>query len=225
MKKREKQKLKRIISIIFVIIVILIIIIFFSKNTAKVFKSGNNKTSQEIVDYILNTSSYNVKVTVEVESNKNSNKYILKQKFTSPNKCEQEVLEPSNIAGVKIINDGEKLKIENTNLDLVKIFEDYSYLGNNALDLSTFIEEYKTLEEANFTEDDKSIIMKIKNKNKYISEKTLYVDKNTYKPTKLEVKDDKQKTVIYILYNEVELNSNSNDEMLAFRLFPISYNV
>ena len=51
--------------------------IIFYKNTVKNSKSGNNKTSQEIVDYILNISSYEVQVTVNVTSNKNSNKYTM----------------------------------------------------------------------------------------------------------------------------------------------------
>ena len=61
-----------------ILLIILIIIggIFFYKNRVKNSKSGNNKTSQEIVDYILNISSYEVKVTVNVTSNKNNNKYI-----------------------------------------------------------------------------------------------------------------------------------------------------
>ena len=42
---------------------------------AKTSKIGNNSTSQEIVDYILNISSYEAEIEVEVKSNKNSNKY------------------------------------------------------------------------------------------------------------------------------------------------------
>ena len=61
----------------FILLIIIIIIggIFFYKNSVKNYKSGNNKNSQEIVNYILNISSYEVKVTVDVSSNKNSNKY------------------------------------------------------------------------------------------------------------------------------------------------------
>ena len=77
--------------IILLIIVIGISGIFFYKNRVKNSKIGNNKTSQEIVDYILNISSYEVNVTVNVTSNKNSNKYILKQTYQEPNKSTQEV--------------------------------------------------------------------------------------------------------------------------------------
>mgnify|MGYP003317277351 CR=1 FL=1 len=59
--------------LILLIIIIAIGAIIFYKNRVKDFKSGNNKTSQEIVDYILNISSYEVQVTVNVTSNKNSN--------------------------------------------------------------------------------------------------------------------------------------------------------
>ena len=195
-----------------ILLIILMVLggIFFYKNRVKDLKSGNNKTSQEIVDYILNISSYEVQVTVNVTSNKNKNKYILKQIYQSPNISSQEVLEPSNIQGVKIENNGEVLKIENANLNLNSILENYSYLGDNCLDLYSFIENYKSDENAEYEEKDTEIIMKTTSnieENIYIQEKVLHIDKETYNPTKLEIKDNNQKTTIYILYNEVKLNN------------------
>ena len=213
--------------ILLIIIVIVIGVIIFSKNTAKVFKNGNTKTSQEIVDYILNISSYNLKVTVEVNSNKNSNKYILKQQYTSPNIINQELIEPSNIAGIKIINDGTNLKLENSNLNLSTIFENYTYLGDNCLDLICFIQNYKENAESEFVEEENQIVMKTKsgNENKYTKNKTLYIDKQTYKPTKLEIKDNNEKTAVYILYNEVEINSTNKEEVIAFENYSVSTNI
>lgn len=194
-----------------ILLIILIIIggIFFYKNRVKNSKSGNNKTSQEIVDYILNISSYEVQVTVNVTSNKNSNKYILKQTYQSPDISMQEVIEPSNITGVKIENDGTNLKIENSQLNLNKILENYEYLGDNCLDLYSFIEDYKQDNKSKFEEKDTEIIMKTCSKieNIYIQEKILHIDKKTMNPTQMEIKDNKQKTTIYILYNEVKVNS------------------
>ena len=194
-----------------ILLIILIIIggIFFYKNRVKNSKSGNNKASQEIVDYILNISSYEVQVTVNVTSNKNSNKYILKQIYQSPNKSMQEVIEPSNIEGVKIENDGTNLKLENSQLNLNKILENYNYLGDNCLDLYSFIEDYKQDNKSKFEEKDTEIIMKTCSNidNIYIQEKILHIDKKTMNPTQMEIKDNKQKTTIYILYNEVKVNS------------------
>jgi len=213
--------------LILLIIIITIGGIFFYKNTAKVFKNGNTKTSQEIVDYILNISSYKINVTVEVISNKNNNKYILKQQYVSPNISSQEVIEPSNIAGVKIINDGTNLKLENSNLNLSTIFENYNYLGDNCLDLITFVENYKMNSESEFIEEENQIMMKTKsgNENKYTKNKVLYIDKETCQPTKLEIKDNNEKTTVYILYNEVEINSTNKEEVIAYENYNISINI
>ena len=183
--------------------------IIFYKNTVKDSKCGNNKTSQEIVDYILNISSYEVQVTVNVTSNKNTNKYILKQTYQSPNVSKQEVLEPSNIAGVRIEIDGTNLKLENSHLNLNTIIENYNYLGDNCLDLYSFIEDYKQDSKANYEEKDSEILMKASSNidNIYAQEKTLHIDKQTLNPTQMEIKDNKQKTTIYILYNEVKVSS------------------
>ena len=202
------MKKKYYLILLFIIFIISVGFIFY-KNSIKNLKIGNNKNSQEIVDYILNLSSYEAEVTVNITSNKNSNKYILKQKYQKDKEHIQEVIEPSNIAGVKIINDGKNLKIENSNLNLNEIIENYTNLENNNLDLSMFIDEYKNSNQSNYEEKDDKIIMKVKNdkENIYVKEKTLYIDKKTYKPVKLEIKDNKQKERIYILYNEVEVNS------------------
>ena len=104
MKKNKKNiKNKKLLFSIFIILFIIFLGIIFSKIMIKNSKSGNNMSSQEIVDYILNLNYYKAKITVGVNSNKNKNKYILKQEFNSENGCIQEVIEPSNIAGVKIV--------------------------------------------------------------------------------------------------------------------------
>ena len=212
--------MKNILLYILAIIIILIILggfIIFNKKTAKVFKIGNNMSSQEIVEYILNISSYEATVSVEVTSNKNSNKYVINQKFASKDFNCQEVLEPSNISGVKIIHDGGYLRLENTQLDLSTLFENYNYISNNCLDLNSFIEDYKSCNTSEFLEEENQIVMKTQSSERIY--KTLYIDKKTHKPTKLEIKDNNQKSVIYILYNEVKVNSTNKEDVLAFKLY------
>ena len=94
-------------------------------------------------------------------------------------------------------------------MNLSTILENYTYLGNNCLDLSTFIEEYKTNKESNYKENENEIIMQTKSKldNIYINTKKLYIDKKTQKLTKMEIQDNKQKNRINILYNEVKINN------------------
>lgn len=202
------MKNKKLIIILIFIVIFLVIIsfIFLAKN----FKKGNNKTSQEIVENILNIDSYTAEIMVTVNSNKNSNKYVLKQEFKSPSTCVQEVIEPENIKGMKIKNDGTNLSVENTKLNLNTIYENYQYLNNNALDLQNFIEDYKNNENSNYEEKDEQIIMKVEIKNsdnKYIRNKILHIDTNTGLPTTLEVNDINNKTTVYILYNNIVLNN------------------
>ena len=90
---------------------------------------------------------------------------------------------------------------------MIKIIDNYEYLGNNCLDLSTFISDYKENNKSNFEEINSEIILNTQSSlnNNYIYEKTLHIDKTTLKPTQMEIKDNKQKTTIYILYNEVKI--------------------
>ena len=67
---------KKILYILIILIIILLGIIIY-KNVIKKSKNGNNMSSQEIVDYILNKTTYTAKISVQVNSNKNTNKYIL----------------------------------------------------------------------------------------------------------------------------------------------------
>lgn len=202
------MKINKKIFYIIVVILLIILGVFIYKNMIKKSKIGNNMSSQEIVDYILNVTSYKSNVTIQVNSNKNTNKYILKQEFNSENGNVQEVIEPANIAGVKIIKKEGNLKIENTNLNLSTIFENYQGLEENCLDLSTFIDNYKKYDKSTFEENEKEIIMKTKNsnQNKYIENKILYINKQNKLPTKLIIEDNNQNTTINIQYNEIELN-------------------
>ena len=197
-------------KIFFIIILILLIIfgLFIYNKVIKKSKIGNNMNSQEIVDYILNIKKYKANISVQVNSNKNKNKYILNQEYNEENEAIQEVVEPVNITGVKIIKKDGNLKIENSNLNLSTIFENYQGIGENYLDLNVFINDYKNYEKSNFEENEKEIIMKTKsnNKNKYTENKILYINKENKLPTKLIIEDNNQNTTINIQYNNIELN-------------------
>ena len=197
-------------KIFFIILLILVIIlgILIYKNVIKKSKNGNNMSSQEIVDYILNIKKYKSNILVQVNSNKNSNKYILDQEYNENGESIQEIIEPNNIAGVKIIRKEKNLKIENSKLNVSTIFDNYQGIGENYLDLSAFIKDYKESEKSEFEENEVEIIMKTKNnnKNKYTENKILYINKEKKEPTKLIIEDNNQKATINIQYNKIEIN-------------------
>ena len=218
---------KKKIIITVVIIIVLIFVIFFIKNNYKKSEFGNNitnKSIEEIENYILNISEYDAELEIEIQSNKNTNKYTVHQ-IVKDNIYEQEVIKPENIAGVKIIYDGENLTVENTNLGLKKLYEKYNNITDNILWINSFIDDYKNSNESKITIKDDYVVLETKNKNneeKYNIYKTLYCDKNTLEPAKLEIKDKNKKIRVYISYKEIEINS-LQEGILAFKLKNIFY--
>lgn len=208
--QKQKTNKVKVIIVTSLVLAILVSIIFFIKsknNMAKISKIGNNSTSQEIVEYILNISSYDAEIEIQIKSNKNDNKYKIKQTYINKGNNIQEVLEPSNIQGVKIVREDNILKIENTKLSLTKIIEDYKDITQNNLDLITFIEDYKSNSNSNFKEESNEIIMETtaKTENNYQKYKKLYISKKDGIPIKMEIKDTNQNTTIYIIYNKIDM--------------------
>ena len=221
--------MKKIITI--AIIIIILISIFFIKINYKFLKTGNNmsnKSAEEIEKYILDISSYTAKMEVTINSNKSTNKYILEEQYIKDNNVfKRKIIEPEYLNGVSIIYDGTNLKLENSIINVSKMYENYPYIGEDTISLFSFIEDYKNSDETNISSDEANIILKtkVKNGNKYINQKKLFIDKKTGRPIKLEIEDITQKTVIYILYNEIKINNLQKEDILAFKLKEISNNI
>ncbi len=215
--------MKKFIPIIIVmLLIVLIIFLFFGKNNYKNLNNGNNmsnKSADEIKNYILNMESFSAEVSVTVTSNKTTNTYVFNQKLKG-NQYVQELIEPTNIAGLTILYDGTQMKIENTKIGISKLYENYQYITNNSLYITTFINDYKNdINEKNMYEENDTIILevKVKNENIYNSNKRLYIDKKTGKPIKMEVQDITQNLKVYILYSKVEINTLQEDNVVAFK--------
>ena len=199
------MKKVKIICIILAIFLILFFCLFGIKNK----KSGNNIINQDNVKDIFNLKEYKAEIEVTVTSNKNENKYKIKQEyFKNENKSIQEIIEPEELKGIKIIKESNKITLENTDLTLNKIFDDYNGIPQNDMDLESFVKDFtQNNEKSNSQEKGEEIILETqsKNENKYLKYKTLTINKKTGIPTKMEVKDINKKTTVYIVYNKVEI--------------------
>ena len=174
--------------IILAIILSLIFSIFYYKKS----KLGNNiiKLNEKNIEYILSDNlKYASKVIAKVYSNKNENEYSLKIKEDGEYSL-IEVTKNKDISGLKIEKKNGDLIIANNKLKLEKIYENYKELTDNSLLLSSFAKEYQEAEIKEKYEENGEIVIKIvlKNYNKYIKYKELYIDKKTEKPTKLIIK-------------------------------------
>lgn len=210
------MKNKKIIFISILVLAIVSILIFILLKTNYKNKNfGNNmsnKNLEEIEKYILDISSYTAKMDVTVESNKNTNKYVMEQKYEKGKKSKQKILEPANIEGLEIIYEENKLTINNAKDNLKTMYENYPNLMENCLWLNAFIEDYKTEKNegnASIVEKNGKVIMATKTRNennRYIYSKELRIDKEAGKIEKLVVQDINKKNLIYILYNEITVN-------------------
>lgn len=194
-----KNKFKKNIFILVILLIILMICVY------KIYKSGNTiiKLKNNLVVDIFNISSYEAKIEVTISSNKTENKYILKQYYES-NKKEMQIVEyPENIKGLEINYNNENLEIKNSKIGLTKIYNNYSYINNNILWLNYFIEKCKENKyELEETENEIIILLKF-NQNRYYGK--LYLNKTNNKPIKMEIKDNSNKSKIYIEYIEISL--------------------
>ena len=209
---------KSLIILICIILAITIISVYFINKNNKIFNKnfniGNNITSksiQEIEQYILNISSYEAKAEVMIESNKNINKYVLKQEYNNSGKIEQIVLEPSNIEGLTISYNEGNLTINNTKLNLQTVYNNYKYVVDNNLWLNSFIKDYRESNNKSISENSDYIVMTvdISDSNNYGKIKILYINKTTGNPEKILIQDKNQKNMVYILYSEIRINSVS----------------
>lgn len=203
------------IKIFLIILLVVFVLIFFINLTYKSIRTGNNisKSSDDLIEYILNLSSYEAKLEVTVNSNKTTNKYVLEQYYMTPNYSKQVVKEPKNIENLEIIYDGNKLEIKNTNLGLSKIYENYNYLNQNLLWLNFFIDNCKN--EYNIEENNEEIVLTT-NIEKYNYKEKLYISKKTSLPSKIEILDNSNQNKIYIEYKEIKLNNIQENNIFAF---------
>lgn len=205
-----KSKQKIIIITIIAIAIVIFVSIFFKINYKKINTGNNilNKTLDEVQEYICNINSYEATMEVTINSNKNTNKYKIKQTHDESEDT-QEILEPENVKGIKFIYKNNTLQIINTNLNLTKIYNNYPYIESNNLWLNDFLEEYKQADNENkeATENDEEVVLKleVQNEDSNIKYKELYLDKKTGNPTKLLIQDNNKNTVIYILYSEITI--------------------
>ena len=208
--------MNKIPKILLTILLIILVLIFFIQIAYKNIKDGNNiiKSENDLIEYILNISSYQAKLEVTINSNKTTNKYVLEQYYLQPNYSKQIVKEPSNIKNLEIIYNGSDLEIRNTNLGLSKIYENHNYLNENILWLNYFIFNCNS-KGYTIKEMDNELVLETKIE-KYNYQGILYINKKTSLPIKMEILDDSNKNKVYIEYKEIKLNNILENNIFAF---------
>lgn len=173
--------------------------------TYKKIQTGNNRngtSKYDIVKQLMQIQSYEATIQVIVQTKKSINQYTLKQYYLKQNYAKQIVIEPINIANLETIYNGNTLTIRNSNLGLTKIYENYPFINENKIWLSSFLTS--NIEQMEITENEEEIKIKTCD-NPYSYLKTLYIHKGTNLPMKMEIIDNSTQTKVYIEYKEIKL--------------------
>ncbi len=189
----------------FCLIFFIVFLCFYYKKN-NIGNNINRKNEDKTVNYILNLQNYEANIDVTVYSNKNENKYKIKQ-YCDINKSYQEIEEPEELKKTYMNLENNKLIIGSNKLNLKKIYEKYNNNLNNSLFLNVFIEEYKTNNNKIY-ENDNDYIIEVNletNFNTYAKTKKLYINKETKKPERLEIYDNSQKQKVCIIYNYIDI--------------------
>lgn len=189
------------------IIFILVISIFYCY---KFFIPGNNKSVKdvnELDEYILGIKSYSLEAKITVNSNKNTNTYLLKE-TNEDGKLVTEIISESTNNGISFEYKNDSLTIKNTELGLPRIFADYKELFINPLDFNSFVQDYKADDKKEIKTKDDYYIVSVKSmnsQNKYTTHKVLYFSRSKNQIDKLEVKDINNNQTIIIEYSNFKL--------------------
>lgn len=195
------SKIKFILMWLVTIILIIFLLLVISNKSKKL---GNN-TNEDVEKTILNISSYSANITVKEISNKNDNEYCMKQEVRE-NYEKQIGISPDEISGTEITFENNILEFKNSKISANKVYKDYKMLYNNNLFLTDFIKNYKSSNKHKYFEKDNTCYFEYESDDRYKSKLILSVDKNTFKPTKMEIYDNNNNIKVYILYNEIEIN-------------------
>ena len=196
----------KILAFIIIVIITLLICNFFIKTNYKTKESGNNKSIQEIEQYILNVTSYKAKIKVTVSSNKNANFYEFEQEVRGQSYSRQLALSPDSLSGMEIIYENGVITLQNTKYNLSQIYENYPYISTNSLFLTSFIEGYRNADEKEITQEDEKIQMSYISKvNKYNNKQILYINKASLEPQNLQIYDINNGLKEDIIYKEIKI--------------------
>ncbi|MGN1298892.1 MAG: hypothetical protein ACI4UE_02780 [Candidatus Scatovivens sp.] len=196
---------RKIVFIILIVFFLIFFVLLYYKN----FYNGNtiNKQIDIAENFLNNTNSYTAEIDVIINSNKNTINYKIRQE-EKEKYSEEEILEGQNIEGLKLELKDNTLKITNTKLNLEKIYKDYNIVSNNSLFLSSFIKEYKEINnKTKIEENEDNIILKLEiAEDRYIKYKELYLDKKNGKPIKMLINNSYNKQTTSIIYTNIEIN-------------------
>lgn len=158
-------------------------------------KNITEKTPHEI---LLSIKDYSCKMQICYFSNKNSNKYIATQSYSTIGKYSMEFLDKN---GLKLNFENSNLNISTNIKDSNLTYDNYNELNQNPLFLSYFINTYFNMEDSNnIKTENNTISLTLPSYSDYFHSAKLEIKNNL--PYALTYFDKNGKTIVNIIYSE-----------------------
>lgn len=189
------------------IFICLLLFISFGSVGCNNSRSTKEEVYKEFTDQISKMKSYSCIAEINVVGNKNPKEYIMKHNYTKPDTYKIEIVSPQNLKGKIIKYNKEKVFVKNPNVD------DYIELPNNEMDnqylfIGDFTKNLSKNEDLNIESKGDYLVLEttIQSSSKYFNKQVLYVDKESVKPSKLEIHDDEGKARFTVTYKNFKYN-------------------
>lgn len=156
---------------------------------------------EEFQNQISKITSYTCTAKVEAIGNKENTTYIFKHTYTKPDYYKLEVKSPKNLQGETIEYKGDKVLVNNPNINDTIEFHNINNDGHY-LFIGDFIKNYMKNKSAvlEITDNELKIEIEIPGDNKYFNKQILYVNNKTKNPDKMEILNNEGAPIFIVTY-------------------------
>ena len=183
--------------------------------------------SEDIHERIYKTyrqlKTYQANVTITVTSNKTTKDYVMNQWYKHPNQYKTVLLEPEEFSGLATVYKDEKVVTVHPDTQGAFILHNYTPVDKGHLFLTDFFEIYYKSQETSmqtfFQGQAKYTVLNadIPGWHPHRFSQAMWIDNETCLPFKMEIYDDKNKPVITVVYEDIQLNVPIEEEMFEIK--------
>ncbi|MDD3839128.1 MAG: outer-membrane lipoprotein carrier protein LolA [Clostridia bacterium] len=195
--------------------------------------SCSEPTPQEIMldvqKYINDVENYYCEVDVIYRRKVSVDRYKMKQWYYFPDKYRIEIIQPEVLKGKLTICDGNRILIYHPYIDEEYLIDYQRGHENERLFLGNFAQHFMDTEQVDMelTESNQSEYMVLRctipGQDKNFSSQRLWFDLQKDVPSKLEIIDNEDQPSITIIYNQIQVNIEMNDELFDINHYKLQY--
>lgn len=169
------------------------------------FLSKEKRITSRIEKKYYKYKGYTCKANMKFFSGEKNSKYVIREKYSSPDKYRLQILEPKESKGIIILNTKGKVFIEHPSIN-----QSISLVSIKSLNKQMLIGDfYENMSQAKMLTSErinnkKYLVFEfeLKERNKYRSYGKVWIDRKNYTPYKLKVYDENSSVQVEITYDK-----------------------